>query len=212
MAYNQGYGGGQQGGYAQGGPGGGPAGGGPAGGVPGGDPQLWFWFSAVDSDRSGQLTADELQRALTNGDWTPFNIDTVHLMIRMFDRDHSGTVGFQEFVSLWRYIEEWRKCYRAFDADGSGAMERHEFKNALKTFGFNLSDKFIDSLIHRFDLKGGRVKGNVQGRGTVSFDNFIQACVMIRSLTDQFQRMDTDRDGVVQLQYNQFLEVVMDGQ
>lgn len=52
---------------------------------PGADPQLWYWFEAVDTDGSGYLTVDELQRALINGDWTPFNIETVRMMVNMFD-------------------------------------------------------------------------------------------------------------------------------
>lgn len=34
---------------------------------PGVDPQLWQWFSAVDSDRSGSISVTELQTALING-------------------------------------------------------------------------------------------------------------------------------------------------
>lgn len=62
-----------------------PQGGPPAGPPPGVDQQLWSWFKAVDTDGSGQLSADELQRALINGDWSPFNIETVRLMVNMFD-------------------------------------------------------------------------------------------------------------------------------
>jgi hypothetical protein len=31
------------------------------------DPRLWQWFSAVDVDRSGAISARELQAALVNG-------------------------------------------------------------------------------------------------------------------------------------------------
>lgn len=34
---------------------------------PGADPQLWQWFTAVDADRSGAITVQELQSALLNG-------------------------------------------------------------------------------------------------------------------------------------------------
>ena len=36
---------------------------------PGADPQLWQWFRAVDEDRSGSISCQELQRALVNGNW-----------------------------------------------------------------------------------------------------------------------------------------------
>lgn len=38
----------------------------------------------VDKDRSGYISADELQQALSNGTWNPFNPETVRLMIGMF--------------------------------------------------------------------------------------------------------------------------------
>lgn len=34
---------------------------------PGSDPQLWQYFSAVDTDRSGAISVTELQTALVNG-------------------------------------------------------------------------------------------------------------------------------------------------
>jgi hypothetical protein len=35
----------------------------------------------LDKDRSGSITASELQTALSNGTWTPFNPETVRLMM-----------------------------------------------------------------------------------------------------------------------------------
>ena len=55
--------------------------GGPSGAPPGADLTLWNWFVTVDRDRSGQITADELQRALLNGNWSHFNSETCRLMI-----------------------------------------------------------------------------------------------------------------------------------
>lgn len=64
-------------------PGGGYPGGfgGPSGPPPGADPTLWNWFVTVDRDRSGEITADELQQALLNGNWSHFNSETCRLMI-----------------------------------------------------------------------------------------------------------------------------------
>ena len=53
----------------------------------------------------------------------------------MFDRDNSSTISFDEFVSLWKYIDDWQKCFRSFDKDKSGSIDRQELKLALTSFG-----------------------------------------------------------------------------
>jgi len=37
-----------------------------------------------------------IEKALINGDWTPFELDTVKLLMAIFDTDRSGTIGFKE--------------------------------------------------------------------------------------------------------------------
>ncbi|CAG8514808.1 498_t:CDS:2 [Scutellospora calospora] len=143
------------------------------------DPQLYYWFQAVDTDKS---------------DWSPFNIETVRLMMNMFDTDNSGTIDFSEFVGLWRYIEDWKKCFQKFDVDGSGTINFQELKTALRTFGYNLSDNFIHLLLKKYDK---------YGRGDVTFDNFVQSCVTVKTLTDAFRRYDTDNDGWILINYEQ---------
>ncbi|CAG8482949.1 89_t:CDS:2 [Paraglomus occultum] len=118
------------------------------------DPMLYHWFQAIDTDKSGTLTTEELQRALLNGDWSPFNMETVRLMMNLFDTDNDGTITFKEFTGLWKYIEDWKRCFQTFDADGSGTIDFNELKTALKTFGYNLSDSFIDLLIKKYDKYG----------------------------------------------------------
>ncbi|PIO73583.1 EF hand [Teladorsagia circumcincta] len=42
-------------------------------------------------------SVDELQRALSNGTWNPFNPETCRLMIGMFDSNGDGAINFNEF-------------------------------------------------------------------------------------------------------------------
>ncbi|KAI7824826.1 hypothetical protein BC939DRAFT_396365 [Gamsiella multidivaricata] len=158
------------------------------------------WFDAVDADRSGQLSTEELQRALINGDWSPFNYETVRLMMNMFDTDNSGQINFAEFSGLWKYIEEWRACFRAFDRDQSGSIDFDELRTAMRSFGYHLSDNFLKLLIKKYDKNG---------RGDVSFDNFVQIAVTVKSLTDAFMRIDTEKKGYATIGYEQFLELVV---
>ncbi|KAF6024684.1 PDCD6 [Bugula neritina] len=167
---------------------------------PQGDPNyLWQIFQRVDSDRSGQISWKELQTALKNGTWQPFNPETVRLMIGMFDRDNSGTINFQEFQSLWKYVTDWQNTFRSYDRDNSGSIDKNELKTALTSFGYRLSDRFYDILVRKFDR---------QGRGTVAFDDFIQCCVVIQTLTRSFQAYDTNKNGWIQIGYEQFLTLV----
>ena len=92
-------------------------------------------------------------------------------MIGMFDRDHTGTINFQEFGALWKYVTDWQATFRSYDRDNSGSIDKGELKTALTSFGYRLSDRFYDILIRKFDRTGS---------GTVAFDDFIQCCVVIQ--------------------------------
>lgn len=125
-------------------------------------------------DRSGQISATELQSALSNGTFRPFSLSTVSMMVSMFDKDGSGSVNFQEFCQLWRYVTDWLNCFRSFDRDNSGKLivtslylqvnnqhfsivgniDRNELKQALTTFGYRLSDQFYSILMRKYDRSG----------------------------------------------------------
>lgn len=124
----------------------------------------------VDKDRSGFISADELQMALSNGTWTPFNPETVRLMIGMFDKHNNGTVSFEDFGALWKYVTDWQACFRSFDRDGSGNINVTELKDALTSFGYRLSEQIVSVMLRKFDRLG---------RGTILFDDFIQCCVVL---------------------------------
>jgi len=162
-------------------------------------PNLQQIFGQVDRDRSGQITITELQQALSNGTWKPFNPETVRLMIGMFDHDHSGTIGFQEFQGLWNYVTQWQNTFRTYDRDNSGSIDKNELKTALTSFGYRLSDQFYNMLLRKFDR---------QNRGTVAFDDFIQCCVVLQTLTNSFRRHDTNQSGVINVSYEDFLTMV----
>lgn len=88
----------------------------------------------------------------------------------MFDKKQAGTVSFEEFGALWKYVTDWENCFRSFDRDNSGNIDRNELKTALTNFGYRLTDQTIDMLIRKYDRAG---------RGTIYFDDFIQCCIVL---------------------------------
>ncbi|GAA5849939.1 hypothetical protein JCM3766R1_001925 [Sporobolomyces carnicolor] len=178
------------------------------------EPPLRAWFDAVDLDRSGYITQIELKQALVNGDWQPFDDETVKMLMRLFDVDGSGTIAFQEFQGLWNYIKEWQGVFRQFDRDRSGTIEPAELANALSTFGYNLSPQLINLLqrkfnpstaVHKPNAGYGRPPANPQG---ITFDRFVRCCVTVRQLSESFKQVDSDRDGWVNISYETFMTLV----
>ena len=107
------------------------------------DPQIAQWFRAVDQDRSGQIDAKELQRALVNGNWSHFSEEACRMMINMFDKDKSGTINIHEFGALFSYINQWKGMFEAIDKDRSGYIEEGEFTQALTQMGYRFSPTFV---------------------------------------------------------------------
>lgn len=145
----------------------------------------------------------------------------------MFDKENRGTVSFQDFGALWKYVTDWQNCFRSFDSDNSGNIDKNELKTALTAFGYRLSDNLVGLLLRKFDR---------YGRGTILFDDFIQCCIILyvskylfkfcsrqyplkyifflielyflQTLTSSFRQYDTDMDGIITIHYEQFLSMV----
>jgi len=174
----------------------------PGGSYPGGqqvDPQIAQWFSAVDQDRSGQIEAKELQRALVNGNWSHFSEEACRMMIDMFDRDKSGHINVHEFSSLFAYINQWKGLFESIDRDRSGFIEEAEFSQALQQMGYAFSPTFVTNLLAKYD---GRTK-------RLTLDNFIVASVQIKRLTDSFRNRDREMRGQVMMQYEDFVGLAL---
>ncbi|KDQ60652.1 hypothetical protein JAAARDRAFT_55382 [Jaapia argillacea MUCL 33604] len=169
---------------------------------PGADPQLYEWFRSVDADRSGAISVHELQSALVN----EFDLDTVKMLMNMFDTDRSGSIGFNEFSGLWKYISDWQNVFKHFDKDRSGSIDGYELAEALRSFGYNLSPAILTLIEQKY------ASGPSDGYGPppgITFDRFVRACVVVKTLTESFQRVDTDRDGWIQVNYEQFMKIVL---
>lgn len=88
----------------------------------------------------------------------------------MFDKQNRGVISFDDFGSLWKYVSDWHNCFRSFDGDNSGNIDKNELRSALTAFGYRVSDDIVHAMIQKFDRFG---------RGTILFDDFIQCCVTL---------------------------------
>lgn len=63
------------------------------------NPTAWALFQAVDRDRSGQVSINELHQALSNGGYTAFSRKTTRLLMKMFDNNpRDGMYGEHSYL------------------------------------------------------------------------------------------------------------------
>lgn len=157
-------------------------------------------FSAVDKSGDQCVDATELQSVLANGCWNvPFSAETVRLLLSLFSKTKPGVVYFQEFKSLWKYIEDWKRCFTQFCGQKS-YLDSEDVKRALVSFGYRLSDPFYDILMMKF--------AKPTQTGKLYFDDFIQMSVSLQTITSAFRHFDTGSKGEITIKYEDFLKLV----
>lgn len=163
-------------------------------------PNLGGLFAAVDTDKSGAIDATELQSALSSGGWREFSDKTARMLIRIFDADRSGSIGYQEFCYLWDYLTKWKAAFDHHDQDRSGTISFNEAYKALSNFGYRLSEPIMQLMFYSYDA---------DRTGALGFDEFVQMNSELSSMTNMFRKHDTHGTGVATINYEQFLSMVL---
>ena len=93
-------------------------------------------------------------------------------MIQDVDKDGSGTIDFDEFLSMMTVKmgqrdskEEMVKAFRLFDDDETGRISFKNLKRVSKDLGENLTDEELQEMIDEADR---------EGTGEVSLDDFMR--------------------------------------
>ncbi|XVF86316.1 hypothetical protein PTKIN_Ptkin18bG0029700 [Pterospermum kingtungense] len=130
------------------------------------------WFERVDSEKTGSITATQLKSAFAIGN-LEFPISVVQQMIRMYDFDRNGSMSFDEFLALNKFlIKALNKI--GFSLDSPAFYTACESFDKKKNGRFQLDD-FISLCIF---LQSARNLFNAfdtakQGRVTLDLNQFI---------------------------------------
>ena len=120
--------------------------------------------------------------------------------VGLFDKDNNGTIDVREFQQLWQYINQWKGVFDRYDRDRSGNIDLNELYTAYNEMGFRVGMSFCQLVVSRFDRLAKK---------SLKFDDFIQTCVMLRSLTDSFRTRDTNLNGVITVGYEDFMTMAI---
>lgn len=127
----------------------------------------------------------------------PLGIQTARKFIKVFDKDYSGTVDFNEYVALNQFIYKMTASFYQADQDRSGFLDSREIFNALSSAGFQLQFPTVQAICQKFD----------NGAGQVSADGYIHICAHLAAVRSIFEWNDTQRTGKITLNYDQLSHI-----
>lgn len=110
-------------------------------------------------------------------------------------------------ISLLHKFIDWQGVFRHFDSDRSGSIEGRELSDALRSFGYNLSPGMLTLIEHKYGtisevlssllckcacilnlLPASQPTVGYGPPPGITFDRFVRACVVVKTLTEAFQR------------------------
>ncbi|CAA0827732.1 Unknown protein [Striga hermonthica] len=152
------------------------------------------WFDRVDSQKTGSITANQLKSAFAAGN-LQFPISVVQQIVRMYDFDRNGTMSFEEFVELNKFLLKVQQAFSGLER-GRRFLVLDEAYEALVNIGFSLDSPAFYTACEKFDQSGN---------GKLKLDDFISLCIFVQSARNLFNSFDTSRQGRVTLDFNQFV-------
>jgi len=152
------------------------------------------WFQSVDTDRSGSITANEIAQITFGG--FPLGLETAYRLVRVFDRDRSGTMDFFEYATLHKFMKSLQTAFFAADRDHSGHLDVRELPAALNAAGLQLAPNAVMALARKYAAM------------PVGFAEFLQLASTVAQCKSLFEWRDVNRTGKLTVDFNTLLELV----
>lgn len=126
-------------------------------------------FNMYDKDGNNTIDCSELKLILEELGYECSTEEVMHV-ISKFDINTTGTIDFNEFLSLvgdWMSNDEnqIRDAFEVFDKEGNGYLSLEQLKRALTMYGEAFTDAEAEEFFKEID---------VDGDGTITADEFIQ--------------------------------------
>jgi len=127
-------------------------------------------FKEADKDGSGSLTLSEVTTMLRKNGYKESD-EKIKAMFNSIDMSGDQKVSLEEFLQAMGAIPpkdhkeaNMSRCFREFDKDGSGSIDRSELKNAMREYNSEMSEGEIDRLLQIVDKDVS---------GSINYEEFI---------------------------------------
>jgi calcium-dependent protein kinase len=136
-------------------------------------------FEAIDADKSGTITADELRAALERkGAGGSIPHEELERLAQVVDSDSSGTICYEEWLAATLHqgrLEQGDallKAFNTFDKDGSGYLNVDELRAALRSAEGPAKKRGQAAAEDEAELRTVLQECDKDGDGRVSYQEF----------------------------------------
>ncbi|KAL5967982.1 Calpain-B [Taenia solium] len=162
-------------------------------------------FDAIAGD-AGDIEAEDLRnilnRAFANkvGErFEGFSLETARSMVALMDVDTSGTLGFEEFKTLWYELRLWLTIFKEADAAKEGKLCTYDLRTVLSDIGITISNEIFKAIVCRYAHDG-----------VIVFDDFVLLLVRLITVFGKFKENLADRQSLKASFYvDEFLRCVL---
>ncbi len=117
-------------------------------------------FKLLDQDENGTISAFELYSAMKAFGYTSCTHDDVKKIINTYDKNHDGSIDFEEFLQIMllstnseRETGIWR-AFRMIDTNSDGFISTEEIVRALKKLGMSIKESCVNEMLEECDKNG----------------------------------------------------------
>ncbi|KAJ3179958.1 Programmed cell death protein 6 [Gaertneriomyces sp. JEL0708] len=168
----------------------------------GADHHLWELFTKVDPYQLEKINPAQLRDILNNGPWPALEYSTTLALHNLYDRSLRN-FNFQNTTDLWDLLHDWVEIFREHDGHKVeaefGYIPREQLREVLGKCGVHATDKYLSSVIVK----------HVGHERAVGWDEFVRLGARLKMVMDGFLQIDRDGDRWITVNYDQFLDVIM---
>ncbi|VDD83095.1 unnamed protein product [Mesocestoides corti] len=160
-------------------------------------------FEAIAGD-SGDIEAEDLRNILNRvfenkvgQNFEGFSLETARSMVALMDVsfsqlhqrqqirntcrrisavDTSGTLGFEEFKTLWYELRLWLTIFKEADTSSNGKLKTCDLRTVLSDVGIKISNEIFKAIVCRYAY-----------HGAIVFDDFILLLVRLITVFEKFK-------------------------
>ncbi|KAM3173395.1 hypothetical protein ACTXT7_012590 [Hymenolepis weldensis] len=125
-----------------------------------------------------------------------FSLETARSMVALMDVDTSGTLGFEEFKTLWFELRLWLTIFKEADSANAGRLRTYDLRTVLSDTGISISNDIFKAIVCRY-----------AHNGVIVFDDFILLLVRLITVFSKFKE-NLDRRGGNRATFNVDVDIM----